>query len=118
MTFPRFKQLWDRVFADRPPVTNPIMTDQCSPELEAELIALSEGRPSLFDMTDEQAALYMAVKDRDREHAAWLAKPLSRAEWLDLLHRCQDGEASCMYVLKKIEADIDSAAVTRKEEQP
>lgn len=29
----------------------------------------------------------------------------TRAEWLDLLHRCQDGEASCMFVLKEFEKE-------------
>ena len=34
-------------------------------------------------------------------------QPRTRSEWLDLLHRCQDGEASCLYVLKAIEAERD-----------
>ncbi len=29
----------------------------------------------------------------------------SRAEWLDLFHKCQDGDASCMYVLKEMERE-------------
>lgn len=30
-----------------------------------------------------------------------------RAEWLDLLHKCQNGEATCLYVLKEMEAEIE-----------
>jgi hypothetical protein len=30
-----------------------------------------------------------------------------RAEWLALLHKCQNGEASCLYVLKEFEAESD-----------
>jgi hypothetical protein len=33
--------------------------------------------------------------------------PMTRAELLDLLHRCQNGEASCMFTLKKIEEFVD-----------
>ena len=31
---------------------------------------------------------------------------LTRSEMLELLHRCQNGEASCLYTLKVIEAHI------------
>lgn len=30
-----------------------------------------------------------------------------RSEWLDLLHRCQNGEITCIFVLKEIEAEIE-----------
>ncbi len=36
-----------------------------------------------------------------------LNRPMTRAEMLDLLHRCQDGDVSCLYTLKTFEAHID-----------
>jgi len=30
-----------------------------------------------------------------------------RAEWLDLLHKCQNGEATCLFVLKEMESEIE-----------
>ncbi len=57
------------------------------------------------EMTEEEATAFMAQKDK--EHAEWLAKPLTRSQWLDLLMRCQSGEATCLYVLEKIEAESD-----------
>ena len=30
-----------------------------------------------------------------------------RAEWLELLHKCQNGEATCLFVLKEMEAEMD-----------
>lgn len=32
---------------------------------------------------------------------------MSRSDQLDLLHRCQNGDASCLYTLKKFETYID-----------
>lgn len=52
---------------------------------------------------EENAQAFIAEKDR--KHRQWLATPLSRAEWLDLLMRCQNGEATCLLVLEKIEAE-------------
>ncbi len=52
---------------------------------------------------EEHAEAFMAEKNR--EHAKWLATPLGRAGWLDLLMRCQNGEATCLFVLEKIEAE-------------
>ncbi len=39
-----------------------------------------------------------------------LNRPMTRAEMLDLLHACQDGSASCLYVLKAFEAHIEMVA--------
>ena len=30
-----------------------------------------------------------------------------RAEWLDLLHKCQNGDATCLFVLKEMEAEME-----------
>ena len=35
-------------------------------------------------------------------------QPMGRDEMLDLLHRCQNGEATCMFTLKKIEEHVDA----------
>lgn len=37
-----------------------------------------------------------------------MSTPRSRAEWLDLLHRCQDGYASCAFVASAIEDEMDN----------
>lgn len=39
-----------------------------------------------------------------------LNRPMTRAEMLDALHACQNGEASCLYTLKVFEAHIDMVA--------
>lgn len=38
-----------------------------------------------------------------------------RAEWLDLLHKCQNGEASCLFVLKEMEAEMERENATLRE---
>lgn len=40
-----------------------------------------------------------------RKHAEFLATPLDKNEWIDLLMRYQAREASCLFVLEKIEHD-------------
>lgn len=50
------------------------------------------------------------LAEKEAEHKAWLAKPLTSGEWLDLLMRCQNGQATCLFVLEKIEADIAAVA--------
>lgn len=54
-------------------------------------------------VSEDDAAAFMA--GADRKHRDWLAQPLDKNGWLDLLMRCQNGYATCLYVLEKIEAD-------------
>jgi hypothetical protein len=61
------------------------------------------------EFTNEEADRIMAADDARRK--AFLDKWLSFEEWMDLLHRCQDGFASCMYVAKKIEHDLSKDIV-------
>lgn len=58
-------------------------------------------------MTDKEASAI--VDAHDKRHAAWLARPLTRSEWIELLLRCQDGQCTCMFVLEKIEREIEMA---------
>jgi hypothetical protein len=34
-----------------------------------------------------------------------MTKCKTRTEWLDLLHKCQNGDATCMFVLGEIERE-------------
>ena len=44
-----------------------------------------------------------------------MTKCKTRAEWLDLLHKCQNGDATCMFVLGEIERELDVLANLRDE---
>jgi hypothetical protein len=44
-----------------------------------------------------------------------MTKCKTRTEWLDLLHKCQNGDASCMFVLREIERELDVLANLRDE---
>lgn len=59
------------------------------------------------EMTDEEASAI--VDAHDKRHAAWLARPLDRNEWIELLMRCQNGQCTCLFVLEKIEREIEMA---------
>jgi hypothetical protein len=48
-------------------------------------------------------------EEAEIEKALNLIKPLhsrSRSEWLELLHRLQNGDATCIFVLKEIEKEL------------
>ncbi len=66
----------------------------------------------MSDITPEEASRIVAADDARRK--AFLDKELNLAEWVELLHRCQDGEASCMYVAHKIEHDLEREAKRRE----
>jgi len=57
-------------------------------------------------VTDEEKAKAFVIAEK-LIHRRWLEKPLTRSGWLDLLHRCQDGNATCLYVLEKIEYELE-----------
>lgn len=54
---------------------------------------------------EEHAEAFQA--DQRRKHEAWLAQPMDKADWVHLLMRCQNGEATCMFVAEKIEHMLD-----------
>jgi hypothetical protein len=44
-----------------------------------------------------------------------MAKCKTRTEWLDLLHKCQNGDSTCMFLLGEIERELDVLANLRDE---
>ena len=62
-------------------------------------------------ISQEQAQAFMA--EVERKHKEWLDRRLTRSEWLELLHRCQDGYASCLFVLEKIEHELEVKHIRR-----
>ena len=60
--------------------------------------------PAHGELTRREANDYM--REYQRNHHAWLATPLSRKDWFDLLMACQSRQVSCRLVAEKIEADI------------
>lgn len=49
----------------------------------------------------------LIIKQPDNGGGYTLNRPMTRGEIMDLLHRCQDGDASCLYTLNVFEADHD-----------
>ncbi len=60
---------------------------------------------------EEHAEAFMAEKRR--KHDEWLAQPMGRSEWLELLMRCQNGDCTCMFAMEKIEHELDKATPPR-----
>jgi hypothetical protein len=54
-------------------------------------------------MINDTTPLIITQPDNGGDYT--LNRPMTRGEMLDLLHRCQDGEASCLYTLKVFEAN-------------
>jgi hypothetical protein len=42
----------------------------------------------------------------------------SRSEWLDLLHRLQNGDATCMFVLNEIEKELEMVYESHEKKNP
>lgn len=59
-------------------------------------------------MNEEHAEAFIAEKAA--AHKKWLETPLDPNGWLDLLMRCQNGQATCLYVLEKIQSESRSSA--------
>lgn len=55
------------------------------------------------------------MAEQRRKHETWLAKPMGRSEWLDLLMRCQNGDCTCLFAMEKIEHELDKAAQSSPE---
>lgn len=53
MTFEHFKEIWQSVFKERPPITNPAIIDEGTPRVNAELIKASNGQPNALDEIDK-----------------------------------------------------------------
>ena len=70
----------------------------------------------MSELTPEKVDHILA--EDEARHQAFMDKRLTFAEWVDLLHRCQDGHASCMYVAKKIEHELEVASRLPKDPPP
>jgi hypothetical protein len=62
---------------------------------------------------EEHKEAFMA--ERRARHGAWLAQPMGRSEWLELLVRCQSGDCTCFFAMEKIEHELDKAAKSSPE---
>jgi len=63
-------------------------------------------KQELENLTLESPEAVANVETRAVGSSDWLGSSIrGRADWLDLLHECQNGDVTCLFVLKEMERE-------------